>query len=488
MAYGVAEYERDAERYCQAAALEWSRYWSGRTGAPDLPGVFRDWGFLFGTDLIEQLGQEEIAPNRRSFLVAFATEGSIARATCRELTRLAAEESTAGGVWEGDEIALWEVPARLANLADPQRRRRLDQAAREAIARSNPTRQELLERRREALYELGPRNPMPLWDTLFGLNLESLNPTAQRILDQTEATYRDTLQGALRLGGLQAGDTWAADLAWLVRGADYDLVFPTREVALTARRTLLPLGQRLEEQDALSLDLEARAHKWPGAWCQALHVPRDIVATISPLGGWHDVAELLGVLGEAEFLANMDPALPMPYRWLGDPALARGYGYILKSLVGNALWLAARVELGDPTDFQRRFALSRLIEVRSDAVSMQYEQRLARADSSDWEPLQQDYVESFGAALGAHHAPEAYLQSFERPLVSIQSLRGAIFGAQLLDHLVREYDEDWFGSLKAGRFLVELWREGTRYTAEEMLRFMGYDDLDPAHLIRQLSI
>ena len=45
--------------------------------------------------------------------------------------------------------------------------------------------------------------------------------------------------------------------------------------------------------------------------------------------------------------------------------------------------------------------------------------------------------------------------------------------------LQREFDDTWFRNPKAGTFLVELWRDGQKYPVETLLKFMGYDGLDP---------
>src|SRR2546423_4209669 len=98
MLFTVAEYERDAEAFCQRAAATWLAWRSGQASAPDLKTLHDDWGFLFGTDLLEQLGQEVEEPNRRRFLLAFCTLGRLRQAAQRELQALAAEQTAARAV------------------------------------------------------------------------------------------------------------------------------------------------------------------------------------------------------------------------------------------------------------------------------------------------------------------------------------------------------------------------------------------------------
>jgi hypothetical protein len=72
------------------------------------------------------------------------------------------------------------------------------------------------------------------------------------------------------------------------------------------------------------------------------------------------------------------------------------------------------------------------------------------------------------------------------PFAGARQMRAAIFGCQLGQFLEQEIDEEWYRSVRAGRFLVDRWREGQRYTAEEIVRFLGFDGLDPSVLVAEL--
>jgi len=484
--YSVADYERDAERFCQAAGARRHRYVSGRAPSLDLSSLFEDWGHLFGLDLIEQLGQEAIEPNRRRALVAFAVQGRLARATRRQTTRLTEVEAAATVVWEQQALPLGSVAPRLANMADVPARHRLDAARRACIEQERGARVSRLEAWRDAHEDLLERDPVAHADRLLGLGLEALQAQAAQLLEATDGVYRDALAAAGRLAGLERGDIWSADLDWLTRAPEFDSALPARALGPAVRRTLLALGQRQEEQSAIVLDPELPPQHADRPACVALHVPLELHVLFAPRGGWRDYATLLGLLGEAEFLANVDPALPFPYRWLGDGALAPGYGALLAGLVRDPLWLAAAADGGELADLRQRTLLAWLIELRRDAALLGYELRLRRAPPGDWEAWEAAYAQELGAALGARHFGEEFLRAVDEPFAAAQRLRGALFGEQLRAYLVSEWDEEWFRSPRAARFLLELWREGTRYTSDELLRFMGYAGFDLAPLLDQV--
>jgi hypothetical protein len=82
-----------------------------------------------------------------------------------------------------------------------------------------------------------------------------------------------------------------------------------------------------------------------------------------------------------------------------------------------------------------------------------------------------------------HFGDEYLLTMLDAPwsvLGSAVELRAELFAAQLRLWLRREFDEEWWHSGRAASFLKsELWRAGRRYSADELLGFMGFEGLDP---------
>jgi len=123
-------------------------------------------------------------------------------------------------------------------------------------------------------------------------------------------------------------------------------------------------------------------------------------------------------------------------------------------------------------------------QLRRAAVSLLYEAELRAAEEPD--ALEERFVDLYGDALGIRHFASRFLDGLEQPYEGALWLRTELFAGQLESFLAREYDEDWFRSARAGRFLVDRWREGQRYTAEELARFLGFEGLDVAPLIERL--
>jgi hypothetical protein len=190
----------------------------------------------------------------------------------------------------------------------------------------------------------------------------------------------------------------------------------------------------------------------------------------------------------AEHLAHSDRTLRVWERWLGDDTPNAGYGLLLEGLVRDRTWLNLRLEYAANDDFRVIAHLAWLYRVRRSAGMALYEQRLWRAEPGA--SMAADFEEAISTATRSRTFPEEYLRLLLNSpwsmLKSAQDLRAEVFSAQLRLFLKREFDEEWWRSSRAARFLVdELWRPGKRYSAEELLGFMGYEGFDPAVLVAE---
>jgi hypothetical protein len=70
---------------------------------------------------------------------------------------------------------------------------------------------------------------------------------------------------------------------------------------------------------------------------------------------------------------------------------------------------------------------------------------------------------------------------------SADYLRAWIRTAQLRQHIAREIGEDWWRDPRTGELLGSLFAEGTRPSSEELAGRIGYDPLDTAPLVAELS-
>ncbi len=240
----------------------------------------------------------------------------------------------------------------------------------------------------------------------------------------------------------------------------------------------------MQDQTQIRLDLEPLPEKIGDSYCAPIAVPDEVMVMVAPRGSLADYTALFRYVGEAECHAHAERTQPFAYRRLGDQAAVAGYGHTLQSLLGHPEWLTLRLEAEATRDAVRLHAFERLYQLRRAAVSHLFEVELRNTPEPD--VLETRYVDQFADALGIRPFPERMLDGLESSFTGATRLRAAIFGQQLTAFLAQEFDEDWYRSVRAGRFLVDRWREGQRYRAEELVRYLGFEGLDVTPMIAEL--
>jgi hypothetical protein len=484
----LADFERDGAAFC--SALNRERYLQGAGLKPDLEltPIYDSFRRLFDLETFHDTRalplDEPLGDKYRRFLLGFIASNFLHDGVKTYSEAIAQAEASTTIPWGERDLSYREAPVAWANQADPDRRHELNELWRAAVEGINPQRAE----RHRAMLELVPDlehgDYVELWDLLRGLNIARLTERMSDLLASTADLYRDSLRDALAEHGLAPGDAWKADLSYVFRGPEFDTRFPREALIPTLVASLRDLGFDLEEQRNIALDLEPRPTKSPRAFCAPIAIPSDVRLVLQPMGGHQDYDTLLHEAGHAEHFGNVDPALPFGYRWLGDNSVTEGYAFLLNYLSTDPLWLRHRLDFGDSDDY-RRFALfQKLYMLRRYATKLQYELELQR--SPEPEPLAARYADLFTDQLLVRYFPEEYLADVDDAFYAAQYLRAWTFEAQLREYLKKEYDEEWFRAPRAGKFLRDLWREGQKYTADELVSFMGYDELDPEPMLAEI--
>jgi hypothetical protein len=481
-------YEREADALL--SALTRARYLeaSGRWPALQLTAAYERFPDAASLDAYEQLLDVEADGRIRIGLQRFALEQFVASATARFDEQIAGFERGIVVEWGGDVIP-WRLARQLVGL-EPERgpRHELDEAIRAQAGPLQRLRLDRLRARRARMIEIGqydlPTDDLGFWTHVRGIAVDDVSKLAEWLLQETAELYLDALRDQLLHHRLDEGDAWGVDLAWIFRGEEYDRIFPDHSLMPAATRALWDLGIRLEDQANVRLDLDDLSERVAASFCAPIAVPDEIVAVLAPHGGIADYAALLEVLGQAERHAHADRTQSVVFRRLGDQAVIESYGLLLSGLLGRPEWLASRLEAEATRDAIRLRAFERLYRLRRAAASHLYEVELRQAEEPD--ALADEYVDRFAAALAIRPFPEELLDVTDEPLAGARHLRAALFACQLGRFLEEEIDEEWYRTGRAGRFLIDRWREGQRYTAEELARFLGFEGLDPAPLVAEL--
>jgi hypothetical protein len=480
----LERFETRAEAFLQARAWREHQFRGGLRPGRGLVSLYEtDFPDFTSNDLWDDLqAATPEDPRQLSRLSAMLAAAHLEGQTRDFAVRVTRSEADATVVFEDETLPWREAPARWPLLLDVPRRHALEEAWR-GVLRGEIT--PILERWQEALRAelspLGSDDWLGFWSGLLGIDLALADRLSQSVLETTADVYGHGLGVYLGQMELPIDDVWTVDVDWAFRAPRFDVVFPERLRMPAVIRAMRDLGIELEEQTQIRMEpgLEIGVASMP------LEIPADTRVLVRLLGGWQDLGRTLNGLGFAEHLAHADASLRVWERWLGDRAPTIGYGYLFESLLRDPNWLVQRVEYVANEDFRVITHLEWLRRVRRVAALAAYEQRLWQAEPGA--SMAADFEEALSTATRVRHFPDEYLglllNSPWSTLDSAIHLRAEVFAAQVRLFLKREFDEEWWRSSRAARFIKdELWRPARRHSADELLGYMGFEGFDPAIL------
>jgi hypothetical protein len=373
----------------------------------------------------------------------------------------------------------------LANEPDPSIRRALLCMIDTAEANANPLRV----RRHWTIHnairqDLGFGGYIAMVESLLGVDLHRLREQIEAFLEATKPAYEDGLARLTKTAGISGKHPTDGDMAYITRASRYDGSFPGEKAILAAARTLKGLGIDLLAQENVTMDVQDGEGKALCAYCSAVRIPDDIRIYRYPTGGWEDYQSLLHEIGHAEYFANVSPSAPFPYRTLIDGAVSEGFAFLFESMVQDATWRQTVLEEPPPPDFAEFSRDVTRYSVRAYCTQFLFEMDLHT--SPDPRGMARRFSEIYDRLLGVKVHPELYLRSVSDFFAGAEYLQGWILSAQLRRYLRQEYGPAWFSARRAGDFLKEMWASGSRDTADQIARGLGYDALDPRVLAAEL--
>jgi hypothetical protein len=217
--------------------------------------------------------------------------------------------------------------------------------------------------------------------------------------------------------------------------------------------------------------------------------PRLVHLITRALGGVHDYEAFLHEAGHALHYAGCDPALPLAFRRLSrDHALTETYSFLLDSVVRQPGWHAEHFGLDDAQarENAEAAAFSNTILFRRYSAKLGFELDFWGRFATDGGTAD-GYEKRLTAATGIRYPAANHLADMDAGFYSADYLRAWIRSAQLRAYLRREVGQDWWRLERTGELLRELFREGTRPTTEEIAARIGFDPLDTAPLVAELT-
>jgi hypothetical protein len=460
-------YREQADRFIAALDEEYYLHYAGHKETLDLTPIYEEHAELTELGRARALGEAADGARSRE-LWRFACEGYMGNLTREHQERIARLEAELEAEVDGDKVGYRMLRPTIANEPDREKRERLESARNELTDEHlNAIYLEAHRRSHEAATELGQPTYLDLYRR-FGMELDELGEQCRALLDSTERLWEEIGDRFLRTRvgvGLDEAERWDVQRAF--RAPTWDAGFPAARMLPALETTLSGLGIDLKKQKNVHLDVEQRPLKSPRAFCAPIEVPGKVMLVIQPIGGVDDWRALFHEAGHTEHFAHTSAELAMEERRLGDNAVTEGWAALLERLTSEPAWLNRMLDFPRADEFERESAAEDLYFLRRYCAKLLYELEFhGGADASDLQAL---YVELLSDAIKISPSPTDYLADLDSGFYASSYLRSWAFEAQLRDFLRERFGSTWFADRNAGSLLRELWSEGQRLTAEEML-------------------
>ena len=140
---------------------------------------------------------------------------------------------------------------------------------------------------------------------------------------------------------------------------------------------------------------------------------------------------------------------------------------LLEHLTIEPAWLTRRLDFPRPGEFAAEGATQLLWLLRRYCAKLIYEIEFHTA--ADVTAMRPRYVELLADAVKVTPSDTDYLADIDDGFYASQYLRAWAFEAQLRAYLREKFGNAWFTRRDAGGLLRELWAEGQKPTADEIL-------------------
>jgi hypothetical protein len=464
-------YREDADRFMAELDEEFYLHYAGLKETFDLTPIYERHAELTELEQVKSIGLAVNGGSRARELWRFACEGYFGDLTREHAERLAELEAELEIGLDGDRIPFRMVRPTIANEPDRNKRRELDALSNEILdEQMNPLHLEAAQIVQQGARDLGFPTYLELYrKALPSSALDDLAEQCRAFLDSTERLYETNADKLLRRRvGVSLAEAERYDLPRLFRAPEWDSMFPGDRMLPALESTLADLGVDLRSQDNVTLDLEQRPNKSPRAFCAPIEVPDRVVLVIQPIGGADDWHALFHEAGHTEHYAHTSRDLPMEDKRLGDNAVTEGWAMLLDHLIDEPEWLTRRLDFARPTEFAAEGATGLLYFVRRYSAKLLYELEFHAAE--DVTTMRNRYVELLSDAVKIDVTPANYLADIDSGFYVSSYLRSWALEAQLRAFLKEKFGSKWFASRSAGSLLRELWSEGQKMRAEELLQ------------------
>ena len=456
-----AEFEEQLQRYLYERSEEGRAVRVGEKEVSEQAAIVARYADLFSREQLRALRDEEERADgdAREWLYRLrktCESGLVAAELAERDDEIENAVLAARLTFRGEELPLRSALAQLAVISDYKERDELGELYREASAKFNEDRLELLRAYEELEADLSEEpDPVARNDEEKQISLRELESVLAAASAEIEGAFI-----AMRarwferlLGPDREEQPSSSHMGYVRRLSPLDATYTKERATEVCLATLSALGFDLAGDKNIRLDLDDRPQKSPRACVIASDPPKVVHLITRAQGGLHDYQAFLHEAGHALHYAGVDPNLPYTFRRISrDHALTEIYSYICEAITREPAWHAEHFGLSDAeaqTNAEATLFLEALL-FRRYTAKLQFEldfwSNFAEAGlTSD------DYAARLTAATGIRYPSDGHLADMDAGFYSADYLRAWIRHAQLRAYLVGEVGEDWWRSPAHGR-------------------------------------
>jgi len=492
-----AEFEEQLQRYLYERSEEGRAVRVGEKEVSEQAAIVARYADLFSRDQLRALREEEDAADgeQREWLYRLrktCESGLVAAELAEREDELENALLAARVTFKGEELPLRSALAQLAVLPDYKERDELGELHRRKSAEFNEQRLELLRAYEELEADLSDEpDPIARSEQEKQISLRDLEAVLRSASERIESEFLELREIWFErlLGPDRDPQPSSAHMGYVRRLSPLDVTYTKERATEVCLATLAALGFDLAADRNIRLDLDDRPQKSPRACVIASDPPKVVHLITRAQGGLHDYQAFLHEAGHALHYAGVDPSLPYTFRRISrDHALTEIYSYICEAITREPGWHALYFGLSEEearTNAQATVFLEALL-FRRYTAKLQFELGFwSNFDEATTES--EDYAQKLTAATGVRYPPDGHLADMDAGFYSADYLRAWIRHAQLRAHLIAEVGDDWWRDPKTGEILRALFTEGTKPSSEEIAARLGYQPLDTAPLISELT-
>jgi hypothetical protein len=472
-------YRDRIDRFIAELDEEYYLHYAGHKDTLDLKPLYERYPELSELDQAQALGAAADGDKGVNELWRFACENYLGELTREQSEQVAGLEAELETTVDGETIGYRMIRPTMANSEDRAKRQRLEEVRNRLTEEHiNPVLAEGFAKVNAAVPQLGSETYRQLYER-FGFRLEELADQCRAVLESTERLYEETADKLFRARagvGLSEAQRW--DVTRVFRAPGWDEAFPAEKMLPALEVTLTDLGIDLRSQENVELDIEQRPKKSPRAFCAPIEVPGRVVLVIQPMGGADDWRALFHEAGHTEHYAHVSEELPVEAKRLGDVSVTEAWATLMEHFLLEPGWLSRRLDFPKPEEFAAEAATGSLYLLRRYCGKLLYELEFHNSAELDAKAMASRYVEILGDALKIEPSPTDALGDIDPSYYVTGYLRSWALQTQLREHFRERFGSAWFADRKAGGMLRELWAEGHRLNADELLAEVTGEQLE----------